>query len=393
MNPRIERALSDVASDLFADEPPIQTTVGDIVAHGLRRRRARRRRRVVAASVAAAVSVLAVTAATMFALRPAREPMPSGADPTPPVPSASAAPSPAGPATAAAPPAGVATPSGAGSTSRTGFRVGTMTFPERPGLTVAKESLTPYAGPAVVTGSYQQSNCVVTRQIRVEATGRLSLTNCWIRVNVGDDGTGMIGKGGQIELNHVLVDGSGTTGETLPVIIAGTGKITFSEFTGTTQNISVRGSAQIEWNHIHTPKVSTSGRDTRSFGLSVLSGGPVTIAHNWIDMTGAEGLGTVLNVVSDFGPIDQVRIADNTFRPGGSYALYVRTDGYCRCGGVRNVQVTGNRWYGDADHRWGGIYGAFSVNDPASVTAWSGNTLTRAGGGQPVPLPGDNPQP
>ncbi|GAA2638323.1 hypothetical protein GCM10010399_84570 [Dactylosporangium fulvum] len=389
MKPRIERVLSDVASDLFVDEPPIQTTVGDIVAHGLRRRRARRRRRVV---TVAAVSALAVTAATMLALRPAGELMPSGADPTL-VPSASSVPSPAGPATGTPSPASAATPSGAGSTSRTGFRVGTMTFLEKPGLTVPKESLTPYAGPAVITGSYQQSNCVVTRQIRVEASGRLSLTNCWIRVNVGDDGTGMIGKAGRIELNHVLVDGSGSSGETLPVILAGGGKVTFSEFIGTTQNISVRGPAEIEWNHIHAPKGSTSGRDTRSYGLSVLSGGPVTIAHNSIDVTGAEGLGTVLNVVSDFGPIDQVRITDNTFMPGGSYAVYVRTDGYCRCGGVRNVQVIGNRWYGDADHRWGGIYGAFSVNDPASITAWSGNTLTKAGGAQPVPLPRDNPQP
>ncbi|MFC7484061.1 hypothetical protein ACFQX7_34075 [Luedemannella flava] len=225
----------------------------------------------------------------------------------------------------------------------------------------------------------------MTTPIRVRAGGRLSLTNCWIRVNVTDDGVGMIGKAGRVELTHVVVDGSGFAGAPVGVTLAGGGRVAFSEFVGTTQNVRVeRGAATIEWNYVHDAKARTISGDAHSYGFTVSAGGPVTIAHNWVDMSRAEGIGTGISVVSDTGPIDGVRIEGNTLLPGGSYSLYVRTDGYCRCGGVANVRVLDNHWYADATHPWAGRYGVHAVNDDDSVTAWSGNVLTRDSATVPV---------
>jgi hypothetical protein len=262
-----------------------------------------------------------------------------------------------------------------------------MTFPERAGLTGAKAALKPYTGPATVTGDERRSDCVVSSQIRVAAGGQLTLTNCWVKVNVGDDGTGMIGGPGRIDLTHVLLDAS-TGAETLPLRFGGG----FSEIIST-GGIQVRGAAAhpvtIEWNTVHAPV----GNPAHVSGVSVSGGaGPVLIAHNLIDLAGLDGAAGSVQIVTDDGPIDGVRVEGNTFRPGGPYALYVRTDGSCGCGGVQNVVVRDNRWFADAGHRWGGLYGAFSVSDDAGVTTWSGNTLTRPDSST-VALPASNSQP
>ena len=121
-------------------------------------------------------------------------------------------------------------------------------------------------------------------------------------------------------------------------------------------------------------------------------GGPKLIANNYISIEGSEGGTSSINLTADFGTIDGVTITDNNFLPGGGYALYVRTDGYCGCGTIRNVRVTGNRWIASNGNRWGGFYGAWSINTPSSITSWSGNTLTRTTG-QVVPVTQTNTQP
>lgn len=57
------------------------------------------------------------------------------------------------------------------------------------------------------------------------------------------------------------------------------------------------------------------------------------------------------------------------------------------------MQVVDNRFTADAQHKWGGMFGAYTINDQASISAWSGNTLAKLGGGKPVTLPPDNSQP
>ena len=274
-----------------------------------------------------------------------------------------------------------------------------MVFPEKPGLTVPESSLTPYNGPTTFpsTGDYAFSNCLVTRQLRIPvgATTRVSFTNCKIAVNNSDAGYGMIGKGGTLTFNHVLVDGSAYGDYTFPLILEGPGvqSVRYSEFVGNTDNVRSGSAFDFQWNWIHGAKARSASGSAHSDGIEVYyGGGPKLIANNYIDVAGAEGGTSSLNLTSDFGTIDGVTISGNTFMPGGGYALYVRTDGYCGCGTIRNVSVTNNRWIASSGNRWGGYYGAWSINTPSSITSWSGNTLTRTTG-QVVPVTQTNTQP
>ena len=264
-----------------------------------------------------------------------------------------------------------------------------MVFPEAPGLTVSESSLSPYNGPtsfgAGSSGTYNFSNCLVTRPIRIDpsSTVRITFTNCKIAVSNSDAGYGMIGKGGTLTFIHCLIDGTEYGDYTFPLILEGPGTQTvrFTEFVGNTDNVRSGSGFDFQWNYIHDPKRSTATGGAHSDGIEVYyGGGQKTIAHNYISMDGAEGGTSSVNLTADFGTIDGVTISDNNFLPGGGYSLYVRTDGYCGCGTIRNVSVSGNRWFASSNLRWGGFYGVWSINDQSAIANWSGNILFRTNG-------------
>jgi hypothetical protein len=221
---------------------------------------------------------------------------------------------------------------------------------------------------------------------------KLTFTNCKIVVDTDDAGYGMIGKGGYLVFEHCLVDGSSFNDVTFPLIIEGGGSVTFCEFRGNTDNARLSSNTSFRWNYIHTPKTN-SANPAHADGIEIYYGAReadsqgrpapaapaphIVVENNYIDVGGAAGENASLNITSDFGPVDGVLVRGNTFLPGGNYAFYVRSDGYCGCGTASNVQVHNNRWFGDAHNVWGGYYGTHSVNLMSSVTAWSGNTLTK----------------
>jgi hypothetical protein len=267
-----------------------------------------------------------------------------------------------------------------------------MVFPEKPGLRTPISDLTPYTGPTNVTGTTTASNCVITQQIQVAASGDLTLDNCWIKVNVADAGYGMIGKAGRITITHSLIDGTGFQGYTFPLILEGGGRVAFSEFIGNTDNMRMSSSDTFEWNWIHQPKTlaqcgtNTDCKAAHSDGVEVYYGarpagvtGPhIFVENNYIDIGGAAGENSSVNVTNDFGPIDGVRVKGNTFMPGGGYSLYLRGDGYCACGGpLQNIEIQNNRWFNNSVSLYGGYYGTRSYTPEAGVTDWSGNTFTR----------------
>lgn len=269
-----------------------------------------------------------------------------------------------------------------------GFIVGSGSsktiFPSRPGLTTPASSLTPYSGPTTVTGSYSQANCVVTKQIRVNAGGSLSLNNCWIKVNVADSGYGMIGKSGRININHSLIDGSAFNNYTFPLILEGGGVVSYNEFIGNTDNVRLSSNTTFEWNYIHNPKRS-SGGDAHSDGVELYYGarqsgspaiGPhIFVRNNYIDINGSVGTSGGINVTNDFGPIDGVRIEGNTIMPG-NIDLYLRGDGYCGCGGnLKDIEVINNRFVADHEFYPGGYNQVVSYQPEAGVTIWQGNTF------------------
>lgn len=298
-----------------------------------------------------------------------------------------AQPTPTATATAGTPTATTSTSAPTATTA--GYAVGsgpsTMMFPEKPGLTVPKTSLTPYEGPTTVTGTYSQSNCIVSRQIRVNAGGHLSLTNCWIKVNVSDAGYGMIGKAGRIDLKHVLIDGSSYGDYTFPVIVEGGGSITYSEFVGNTDNARLSSNTRFEWNYVHDAKTRTSSGISHSDGIEVYygareDGAPATgphifIRNNYLEPTGAEGESGVINITNDFGPIDGVLVEGNTIMQF-NMGLYLRGDGYCGCGGaLKNIQVVNNRFFGKHEFYSTGYNSVVSYQPETGVTQWSGNTF------------------
>jgi hypothetical protein len=118
------------------------------------------------------------------------------------------------------------------------------------------------------------------------------------------------------------------------------------------------------------------------------------VENNYINISGAAGENSSVNVTNDFGPIDGVRVKGNTFMPAGGYALYLRGDGYCGCGGnLANIEVQNNRWFSSTDHLYGGFYGTRSYTPAVGVTDWSGNTFTYPNGTTTIPLTLDNYQP
>jgi hypothetical protein len=258
-----------------------------------------------------------------------------------------------------------------------------MLFPEKPGLITSTAELRPYSGPTTVTGNYSESNCVVTKQIRVEVGGHLSLNNCWIKVNVGDASYGMVGKKGEIDISHSLIDSTGIGTYVFPLIIEGGGNVTYSEFIGGTDNARLSSNTRFEWNYIHNPKVNA--KDAHSDGIEIYYGaregnapstGPhILILNNYIDIGTAAGAAGDINLTNDFGPIDGVRIEGNTLMPG-NINLYLRGDGYCQCGGnLRNIEVINNRFFASHAFYPDGYNQVVSYKPATGVTRWEGNTF------------------
>ena len=278
-------------------------------------------------------------------------------------------------------------------------------FLELPGLTVPESSLIAFSTlPGAKTHyttadnghSLSFSNCLITQQIIIDplSTVTLTFTNCKILVNVSDLSYGMIGKGGTLNFIHCLIDGSAEPDQDWPLILEGpAATVKFSEFVHNTDNARLDTAVDFEWNYIHDFKTVTTSGAGHSDGVEVYFGGNSTIAHNVISLGDAEGGTGNVNVTNDFGRIANIVIDDNVFMPGGSASVYVRSDGACKCGAIKNVQVTNNRWYASTTYKWGGFYLAWSINNSTSITGWSGNTLTRADGVTVVTVDSTQAQP
>ena len=277
-----------------------------------------------------------------------------------------------------------------------------MTFPERPGLTSAASSLTAYTGPTQLTsGSYLIENKLVTKQIELPrgSTATLTLRNVKFRAAATYQ---VIARGGTVHADHLFVDGALNSNEPA-IVIEGGGWIRYSDLINVANPIRLGSNGHAEWNYLHAFPTTTAEGGAHSDGIEIYygareKGAPATGPHifalnNYIDMGKAEGANSSINVTNDFGPVDGVRIEGNTMLAGGNYALYLRSDGYCGCGGNnRDIEVVNNRWFADAANRWGGYYGTHSYQPAVGVTVWSGNTLTRTSG-QVVSISLGNAQP
>jgi hypothetical protein len=279
------------------------------------------------------------------------------------------------------------------------FRIGAggaaMVFPQKPGMLTDKSSLTPYIGPSTVTNSYSQSNCVVTSPIRVSAGATLELNNCWIQVSVSDANYGMVGKSGRIDITHSLIDGTGNSNYTFPLILEGGGEVTFSEFIGGTDNVRLSSGTLFEWNYIHDAK-SQSTEPAHSDGIEIYYGARkegdtedsahIRVLNNYVDIGGSSGASGGINLTNDFGPIDGVLIEGNTIMPG-NIGLYLRGDGYCGCGGpLKNIQVLNNRFVSLHEFYSDGYNQVVSYQPETGVTKWSGNKFIGPNG-IPVDFP------
>jgi hypothetical protein len=257
-----------------------------------------------------------------------------------------------------------------------------MRFPQKPGLTVATSSLREYTGSRTFSsGVTNLSNCIISEQLRVNRGATLNLTNCWIKVNTYDAGYGMIGKAGTINLNHVLVDGTGFDDVVFPVIFEGGGSSLLSEYRGNSDNARIDSDVDFEWNWIHDPKTRTATGGAHSDGVEVYYGSGWRVSNNFIDIGGAEGQNSCINVTNDFGPVHNGVVSGNTCLSGGNVSFYFRGDGYCGCGGpLANIVVTLNRLFAGADGEWGGYYGTHSYKPAQGITLWQGNTLRKSNG-------------
>ncbi|MGI8685673.1 MAG: DUF4082 domain-containing protein [Acidimicrobiales bacterium] len=283
-----------------------------------------------------------------------------------------------------------------------GFAVGSglnaMAFPEKPGLTVAESSLTPYTGPRQFnSGTHSFSNCLVTGSrlyLPEGSTANVSFKNCKFRIS---DTQMVLGQGGRLNIEHSLFDGA-LTGDEPALVMEGGGVVRFSEFVNDTDHIRLGSNGTAEWNWIHQPMTRTSSGAAHADGIEVYyaareNGAPATGPHvfvrnNYIAIEGAEGANSSVNITNDFGTVDGVRVEGNTFMNGGGYSLFIRGDGYCGCGGNnRNIEVVNNRWFGvdpstvpdGGGGWWGGYYGTHSYQPGVGITQWSGNVLNRNG--------------
>lgn len=301
------------------------------------------------------------------------------------------------------------TPPGSGATIGSGPSA--MEFPEKPGLTVSEASLTAYAGPRRFdSGAYSFSNCLVTGDrlyLPEGSTANVTFRNCKFRIAATQM---VLGQGGRLTIEHSLFDGA-LTGNEPALVMEGGGVVRFSEFINDTDHIRLGSNGTAEWNYIHQPMPVTAEGNAHGDGIEVYygareNGAPATGPHifvrnNFIAIGGAEGANSAINVTNDFGKIDGVRIEGNTLVAGGGYSLYLRSDGYCGCGGNNaNIEVLNNRWFGVNPNTvgdggggwWGGYYGAYSYQPAVGVTAWSGNVLRRPDGTS-VTLSLDSAQP
>jgi hypothetical protein len=263
-----------------------------------------------------------------------------------------------------------------------------MVFPEKPGLITPESSLTPYTGPTTFTsGTHLIENKLITTALTVprSSTAVLTLRNVKFRASAWRQ---LLAQGGTVRADHIFVDGA-LNGNEPAIVIEGGGWIRLSEIINVANPIRIGSNTRAEWNYLHAFPTQTSEGGAHSDGIEVyyaarpagFVGPHVFVSNNYITMGNAEGGTGSINVTNDFGPVDGVRIEGNTMLPGGTYALYLRGDGYCGCGGDnRNIEVVNNRWFGDAQRRWGGYYGTHSYNPPRGVTVWSGNTLRKADG-------------
>jgi hypothetical protein len=327
---------------------------------------------------------------------------PPTSTPPPTTPPATTPPVTSPPTTSTPPPTTTTPPPPTGGGYVIGSGASAMTFPERPGLTGAESGLSLYTGPAQLTsGSYLIENKLVTRQIELPrgSTATLTLHNVKFRAPATYQ---VIARGGTVHADHLFVDGALNSNEPA-IVIEGGGWIRYSELINVANPIRLGSNGRAEWNYLHAFPTTTAEGGAHSDGIEIYygareSGAPATgphifALHNYIDMGRAEGANSSINVTNDFGPVDGVRIEGNTMMPGGNYALYLRGDGYCGCGGNnRDIEVVNNRWFANAADRWGGYYGTHSYQPAVGVTVWSGNTLARPDG-QVVAIPLGNAQP
>jgi hypothetical protein len=274
-----------------------------------------------------------------------------------------------------------------------GFTVGSgaasLVFPEKPGLTVSESSLKPYTGPKEFRGggTYVFENCYVTDTIRMysSATANVTFRNCKFTV---DSWWGILAEGGTILVEHSLFDGTGVQDENFPLAMDGAhGTVRYSEFRNNTDNIRLGGNTLAEWNYIHAGKAHSGTGNAHSDGIEIYNArrssgvtGPHTIVrNNYIDIKGSEGATGCVNITTDFGPVDGVRVEGNVFMPGGTYSLYVRLQ--TTSGPIKNVEVVNNRWFASTTgSRSSGMYGTHSVDPESSISQWSGNTITNLDG-------------
>ena len=270
-----------------------------------------------------------------------------------------------------------------------------MTFPEKPGLTVPESSLKPYTGPHVFDssnpGTYVFENCLVTDSVRLldDATANVTFRNCKFTV---DDYYGVQATGGTLTVEHSLFDGSTLTtgGKQFVIDYHAAGAVRYSEFRNMLSAMYIAGNkvATAEWNYIHDGRKYVDGTN-HAGGIMTYdaprppgtTGPHIFIRNNYIaDYDTTEGGAFNLQVSTDFGGVDGVRIEGNSFLPSGSYcvAFFADDDPADK---IINVEVLNNRFFANAANPQCGYYGTHALTPDSAISAWSGNTLRNINGG------------
>jgi Domain of unknown function (DUF4082) len=347
-----------------------------------------------------------VGAATDYPVELVVRPVPQNSSPSPTTvpsaPSTSAVPTATPTTTPTPPPTQSPSPAATDGGYVVGSGASAKRFPAKPGLTTPESELKAYTGPGTLTsGDHVIENAVVSKQLELPRGSTATLTLRNVKFQAASTYQ-VIARGGTVHAEHLLVDGARNSNEPA-VVIEGGGWIRLSEVVNVANPIRLGSNGMAEWNYLHAFPAQTNEGSAHSDGIEVYSGaredgapssGPhVFVLNNYIELGNAEGANASINLTNDFDTIDGARVEGNTMLAGGNYALYIRSDGYCGCGGSnRNIEIVNNRWFGNAQDKWGGYYGTHSYQPREGVTAWSGNTLTRPTG-EVVSITLNNAQP
>jgi hypothetical protein len=230
---------------------------------------------------------------------------------------------------------------------------------ETPGL-LDPGALEDYEGPyEIESGTVTLENVRLTGRLTVRG-GTVTLRNC---TSDFEDYYHVIVYGGSLLVEHCELDGMNTVASADDIGITGANiTVRYSVFRRFVNAMRPASDSLLEHNVIEMP--NTAFDEAHTDGIEVYGGSNIEIRSNRIDIAGGAGETGCVNIATDFGDIDDVRVEDNDFT-GGTYSFYARLQG--AGSSLTNVRVIGNRWHLPR------VFGTHSVEPSSAVVEWTDN--------------------